>query len=222
MYYENLEEQFQKNPNLMEYPKSIIQKLDDYIRSEYNDGYIYLNPYKFAYEYDLDDIDGVKIFLALTDPERLFTVMPFVDCPHCVGKSLGIPKPLEDDYLYCDECRRNYPLKPLESSIYFYFKLNKGVTIPEKRKNILDRSFDPHSTSDIMERLNGNLKGTSPSSSASELESTQRYSDEWGRPTIQDMNEYNRDSKNNPISNEVNNLELLLMQDFTNDTRSVL
>ncbi|WP_210608032.1 hypothetical protein [Priestia flexa] len=222
MYYESLEEQFQKNPNLIEYPKSIIQKLDDYIRSEYNHGYIYLNPYKFAYEYDLDDIDGVKIFLALTDQEKLFTVIPFVDCPCCVGKSLKIPKPLDDDYLYCDECRRNHTFKSLENSIYFYFKLNQRVTIPEKRRNILDRSFDPHSTSDIMERLNGNLKGTSPSSLASEVKRTQRYSGEWGRPRIQDITQYNRDSKNNPISEEVNDLELLLMQDFSNDTRSAL
>ncbi len=65
MYYENLEKEFRKNPNLKDFPKNTLYKLDDYIRMELNAGYTYLNPYKFADEYEITDANSIKLFYLL-------------------------------------------------------------------------------------------------------------------------------------------------------------
>jgi hypothetical protein len=207
LYYEKLKVLFQNSTLTQFLNKDIIERLDDFIRTELNNGYEYLNPYKFAFENKILDDHSLQLFLTYTDDDKLFKIKAFVDCYKCTGKKLNLSNLEVDEYIYCDDCRTEFSIKEFNKHYYLYFKLNDDIELPDKRQ--IER-FDPYSTYDIMNRLHGNLKVESPSSYSSNIKGT----DEGDYPTAATVTEIiqnNSDSKGNPISNSAKSLSESLM-----------
>jgi hypothetical protein len=228
MYYERLEKHFKENQDLNEkYSSRIIEKLDDFIRDELQNGYSFLNPYKFAFEESIGLEDSLKIFLAYTNDvdeneeieERLFQIEPFVDCPTCTGIELRIlPQGFIDEgYIFCEDCRREYILKHFEKHIYYKFKLNDGVSPPEQ-KRVLDK-YDPNLTSEVIKRMSDSLKGESLLSSSNPSK-VHQHLDERDIPkavSSDDISKSNKQGNGDPINKSVCKLDEALMNELINE-----
>lgn len=198
MFCEKYEVEFQNSDLSVNYPKDILKKLDHFILNELTQGYEYLNPYKFAFDYDLSDEHSIKLFLFFTEKDKLFQIEPFVDCPNCTGVrlSLSTEELIDEEIVNCDECHKEYNINILKKHLYLYFKLNDSL-LP-LQSNLSNKGFDPHSTFEIFQRLNDNLKAESPSSSKDS-----KYIDAGETKSgvsFDEIAKNNIDSKGKPIS----------------------
>ncbi|MFD9627700.1 hypothetical protein [Peribacillus muralis] len=215
MYYEKYEAEFQNSDLSKKYPKHILSNLKEYIKEELCNGYEYINPYKFALDYGLTDEESLQLFLFLTDDDKLFKVEPFVDCPICTGKRLSLlpENHIDENVIYCDDCNKEYQLSNMKNSLYFYFRLNKLLIVSQDER--ISEDFDPHSSFEIWKRLNGNLKGKSPSSSAAKL--SDNFSNDEGDKkqvpgvTLEELVKNNSDNKGKQISDSTHELTNNLM-----------
>jgi hypothetical protein len=201
LYSEKFATEFQNSKLANNYSTNILINLDLFIQEESSYGYELLNPYKFALDYGISTENSLKLFLFFTDDEKIFRLESFVDCPSCTGKRLEVSQ-LEfpdEDIIYCDDCCKDYQVNQIQNQIYVYFKLN-NIEHPLNEELLNDR-FDHNSTIDIFNRLNGNLKVKSPSSSESSTNDS--HIDAGGstnRPMLKDIIRTNIDSDGNSIS----------------------
>ncbi|MCM3452788.1 hypothetical protein M3685_02350 [Heyndrickxia oleronia] len=212
MYYEKFVKDFKESDFSNNYPKDILSNLFQFLKDEYNHGYEFLNPYKFAIDSGISDEKSIQLFLFFTDKDKLFNVEPFIDCPRCTGKRLSLSPEeiLDGEIIYCDDCKKEYLASNLQNHLYLYFKINDSFTIPE---NLKEERFDPHSTLDIWNRLNDNLKEESPSSLLNNLNVISEHVEGDIKPGVsyEQIIKINIDDKGKTISSSTKNMTDNLM-----------
>ncbi|MGD6788416.1 hypothetical protein ACQCT3_00920 [Sutcliffiella horikoshii] len=206
--------EFQNSSLSDNFPASILDHIDEFIRSEISNGYQYLNPYKFAHEYRISDEESLKIFLTFTDEDKLFFIDTFVDCFNCTGKKLKVStdEVKEEGFVICEDCNNEYKVNQLKKHIYLYFKLNSDIELPKKQ--YID-TFDPHSTYEIMNKFNSSLKAESPSSfldSKNEFTTIDTEGEYKKAASLDDIINNNKDSRGQIISKSTLELSESLME----------
>lgn len=214
MYYEKLEKLYNESDLSKDFDIKILDDFDNFIRDEIQHGYQYLNPYKFALDFELTVESSIKIFLTFTDDDKILRAEPFVDCINCPGKSLQVNTNTlldNDNYIFCEDCGNYFHLDQIKRNIYIYFKLNDNIFVPEN-KQPFDK-VDPNSTYDLLNRLNGNLKVKSPSASV-DIEDSVAEGAIKAAAKLDEIKSYNHDTEGNPLSSSVSRLEQDLMNSF--------
>ncbi|MGG0890296.1 hypothetical protein [Cytobacillus horneckiae] len=219
MSYKKYVTEFQNTEISKAYPNDILNTLFKFIKDEISFGYYFINPYKFAFEAKINVHLSIQLFLFFTKDDSLFTVESFVDCPKCTGKRLSLnPDEIVDtNIIICEDCNSEYLIDDLKNSLYIYFKLN--IDYNELDDLVITDNFDTNSTYDVIKRLNGNLKGESPSSSNAE-NLNNRTIDEGEYPSgvkIEEIIDNNKNDEGEILSDSAQrlskNLMYLLMTD---------
>lgn len=208
MFCKKYEKDFHENELSSYFSSHILGMLDDFIERELLHGYEFINPYKFSHIHNINIENSIKLFLFFTGEDKLFLAKPFIDCPRCPGKRLpiSIEYPIDEQFIFCDDCMNEYQIEYFKKHIYFYFRLHNHL-----RENIADNQYDPNSTYDIYKRLNDPLKVESPSYFSEESESNNTGGDVEKGVSLKLLNDYNEYTNGKPISVPIKEMNNKLM-----------
>ncbi|WP_429844554.1 hypothetical protein [Brevibacillus sp. FIR094] len=200
MFYEKLNNIYRNTDCSKLFPETLVHNLELFVKNSLNAGYSFINPYRFAFEFNLSTRDSLKFFMYFTDTDGIFNISLFIECstPACVSQQIFINNQLlqeegVDHILFCQECDKDYEIEEIFPYIKTYFTLN-----PDADKLLHKENNDPNSTYETFKGLPDNLKPLSPSSLASI---------DGGAPTLEEVIESNVNAAGEPISSEVARIE---------------
>lgn len=167
MLYKKLEEIYQKSECNLLFSRSLFESFLLYVKHVQKTSTLnFINPYDFAETSKVPLKDSLKFIIFFTDPDDgAIEIIPFFECftSTCSERIfLPIDEVNDDEVLTCNNCGAEYEQSEIKPFVKVYFKIKENFTNDDFTD---DLHYDPNSTSQIMTRLESNLKFDSPSSS---------------------------------------------------------
>jgi hypothetical protein len=172
LFYEKLTSTYLDSGCVNYFPDKMLNDFSTYLKGFAANGRKkYLNPYRFAIDFNTPIRDAIKFFMFFTNDDGILDIKYFFECSNsaCSShriflESISLNKSEEqlDELIFCDMCSRDYDLSTVIPYIKVYFQLKPDFTIPKEESRIY--KSDPNSTIEALEGLPDHLKVESPSS----------------------------------------------------------
>jgi hypothetical protein len=161
LFYKKLVQAYRLTDCIAEFDEFYLQAFFNYISSNNNPKRPYLNPYEFAFFNKISIEEALRFFMYFTHPEHgILDANLFFDCPslNCTDEKIYLDNLVDESYLYCDGCNKEYIIESVKPFIKVYFIIKTEFNEPDERFIRKDKN----STYEIIEGLPDILKGESP------------------------------------------------------------